>query len=124
MAYHSETQDDASALESKAYYAEQGYLENGETFFDDEGNAPEQFAGFIGIETFCCNCDKFFPSKLQLHKHLRKRCTAKKSPQLFNQELLGNLNEPKLLSAAVGIPQVVESSASISDLGTGFGFRG
>ena len=37
----------------------------------------EQFAGFVGIETICCNCEQLFASKNKLHRHLKRKCSRK-----------------------------------------------
>lgn len=108
-----------------------GQDENGNDVYfggDQDSMYDQQFAGFVGIETFCRNCDESFPSKSKLHKHLRTGCTIKNSStgeksSLAAQELLANLKEPESHSTSVGTPRVVESMASASEQGSGFGFR-
>ena len=123
--YHSETQEDS---EYESQYGGQDEHGN-DVYFGDEQYSPsshdQQFAGFVGIETFCRNCDKSFPSKSRLHKHLRSGCSSKplKDFAPSPKDLLANLGEPETISQAVGEPRIVESSASTADQGTGFGFR-
>lgn len=147
-AFSREAPEETSESDSQAQYAGQDEHGN-EVYFGDEYYPPnqDQFSGFVGIETFCRNCDDTFPSKSQLHKHLRKGCPARKEAdssesrdQSRNQdpsaqellegrarpsskELLANLGEAESDSAAIGIPRIVESAASTAEQGTGFGFR-
>ena len=87
----------------------------------------QQFAGFVGIETFCRNCDETFPSKSKLHKHLRKGCTNEDSSAcksvLPAKELLANLGESESYSTIVEIPRVIKSTASTSKQDSNFNFR-
>lgn len=132
---HQDYQDCENASEVQEDTPESEYAgqdENGnDVYFGGDQDSPsmydQQFAGFVGIETFCRNCDETFPSKSKLHKHLRKGCTNEDSSAcksvLPAKELLANLGESESHSTAVGIPRVVESTASTSEQGSGFGFR-
>ena len=101
----------------------------------------EQFAGFTAIESFCKHCNELFPSRNRLHKHLKKGCktTTKSSTTKAKEDESPALPAPDPVDLSPTptppsinpippptpiTPRIVESTASRSNLGLGFGFRG
>lgn len=80
-----------------------------EIYYADE-YVDDVFVGFIGIESTYVNCDKIFPSKTILHRHL-KICTH------FRHII-------PVPNASLAPIQVVETTTQVVGFGTGFGFRG
>ena len=59
-----------SADTTKALFADQDLQMLTNNGYKDH----KQFAGFVKIETACCNCKQLFLSGNKLHKHLKKKC--------------------------------------------------
>ena len=69
-------------------------------------------ANFVGIETVCSKCSSSFPSKSQLHKHLKAGC-------------VGAVQATPLPPTQPASPiPIIESKAIIPSLGSGLAFRG
>ena len=112
-----------------------------EQFEEEPTYWNEQFAGFTAIESFCKHCNELFPSRNRLHKHLKKGCkTTTKSSTTKAEEPKSSApptpepvdSSPTPAPPSVDpispptpiAPKIVESTASKSDFGLGFGFRG
>ena len=101
----------------------------------------DQFAGFVGIETYCRNYQESFSSKTKLHKHLRVGCK-----HVYANEVLparpsnsdGQLAKPSNSKPSNSDEQlaepsnfaddnkqskIIKSTASNQDLGNNFTFR-
>ena len=96
----------------------------------------ESFAGFVGIEASCDNCNAKFKSKSKLHKHLRQDCLIR-GPQKATKDLViirSRKPSPSKPSAKNLTPQatlsdqaleVIDSQATDrTGIGTGLAFRG
>ena len=77
----------------------------------DEG-FEEVIANFVGIETGCSKYSSSFPSKSQLHKHLKTGCVGAVQAT------------PLPPTQPVSPIPIVESKAIIPSLGSGLTFRG
>ncbi len=86
-------------------------LEGEEVDYCDE-DFEEVIDNFVGIETVCSKCSSSFPSKSQLHKHLKAGCA-------------GVVQATPLPPTQPALPiPIVESKAIIPSLGSGLAFRG
>ena len=110
---------------SKEPYLEEEYAAD----YDQEGQQQEEsFAGFVGIEASCHNCNKSFRLKLKLHKHLRQDC--RDLPKAPTSDLVTQV-QPKLSAAASSMTantfsvEIVESSATdCTNIGKSLAFHG
>ena len=70
---HQDQDDETEPADAtKASFADQDLQ-----FLTDHKVYDKQFAGFVGIETFCCNCEQSFLLENKLHKHLKEECSQK-----------------------------------------------
>ena len=114
QANHSEAQEEEH---EPSYWPEEA-----SEFEPENSTYDEQFAGFIGIETYCRNCEEPFPSKSKLHKHLRDGCTKDSSKPCY-AGTSGTEEEKAEKAASPKTPKIVNSQASGAELGNGFAFR-
>ena len=85
--------------------------EGEEIDYSDKG-FEDVIANFVGIEVGCSKCNSSFPSKSQLHKHLKADCA-------------GVVQATPLLPTQPPSPiPIVESRTIIPSLGSGIAFRG
>ena len=143
--FHSDFQEENAEQES-TYFPEESWEES-EHNYSNFGD--EQFAGFVGIETYCRCCEEPFSSKNKLHKHLKSGCEGKsksrelsknstkssanpdhslsKIPDNSSQELPGNSSRTCCAGSSGNDvsrpPKIVNSQASGAELGNGFAFR-
>ena len=83
----------------------------------------EQFAGFIGIETYCRHCMQLFLLKTKLHKHLLSDCPKKSDIKNDSKKINKSYHAGEALETSNLEPRIIKSTASGNELGSGFAFR-
>ena len=109
---------------SEAPYEEDEYAD-----YDQESQQEESFAGFVGIEASCRNCNASFKSKSKLHKHLRQDCLVRGPPKASINDVASQAPPRRSATASTIVDafaiEVVESNATDrTNIGTGLAFRG
>ena len=113
---------------SEEQYQEEDYMEH------DDQPPEESFAGFVGIESSCHNCNASFKSKSKLHKHLRQDCLIRGSQKASKAKQAMKLNDVRngcqahtkeCHNGCAFSVEIVDSQATDrANVGTGLAFRG
>ena len=127
-----QTQDDQHDDEPhESYQGSEDVYQEDEYEHDQENQPEESFAGFVGIEASCRNCNATFKSKSKLHKHLRQDCLVRGLQKPSATDVFAHPpKSPKLLtkqemSANAFSVEIVDSDATDrTNVGTGLAFRG
>ena len=108
------------AAETDQFNQDQEQIEPEFEEYDEQFH--DSFAGFVGIQTYCRNCDLAFSSKSKLHKHLRSNCSAKALPSPPEPSAKAHAKNAEIDAFAMEVIQ--SDSKDRARLGTGFSFRG